>query len=697
MTDRVIRIIVDTGDGNRALVTLEDNLEGVERQEKRTTQSTNALGQAFRTLIAGLSLRELGRLADSYTTIQNRIRLVTDSQAELNNVQDEVFALAQRTRTDLTATADLYGRAARAVQDFGGSQADTLRFAEAVNQTLQISGATAAEAAGSTVQFAQGLAAGALRGEELNSVLEGNNRLARVLAKEFGVGIGQLRKLGEEGALTSDRIFKAVIEAGPELRAEFENITPTLEQTFTTLRNFGTLVVGSFNEAAGVTEGLNEIFSLTEEEAAELAATVRSLGLDFREFVEVATVAVVNFAETVAPRFGAVQAEIVKIIAALTRDEELFRAALEGQEEFEAEVDVIISRLDAEFEAIRRNNEERRKGLEERTVDLEAPGTGTGVAVAPGLTEEQEKAREAQEKLIRSLQQTAEATEIANRTGREYKEVLQELQIQELATAGGNAEFADSALELAGRLQKAREEAQLLAEEERQLLRDQERAAEITADVATETEKYAIALADLQDLLDRGLISPETFERAKDRLDELGSETEDFFRRARENSQDILAEFFAGGFDSLDDFARAFGDMLLDLTSQALAANVFDAIFGKAGAGGGGSNPFVDFFTGVFGGRQFGGGVQGGQAVNTGEGGRFGSEVFIPNVGGTVVPLGAGAGAGGSMAPPQVNLTNVSVLENSEIVGAFNDGSGDQVLLNRISVKRTAVRAALGI
>lgn len=696
MTDRVIRIIVDTGSGNRDLDALEDNLEDVEDQEKKTEQSTKALSRAFGALLAGLSLRELGQAADAYTNIGNRIRLVTDSQEELNTVQDELFALSQRTRTSLTATAELYSRTAIAVEELGASQRETIKFTEAVNQTLQISGATAAEAAGSTVQFAQGLAAGALRGEELNSVLEGNNRLARVLAKEFGVGVGQLRQLGEQGELTADRIFKAVLDAGPALNAEFQNINPTIEQTITTMGNFATLLVGSFNEAAGVTEGLTRLFTLNEESAAELAATIRSLGLDFREFVEVATVSVVNFAEAAGPRFAAVQAEIVKIIAALTRDEDLFREALAGQDAFKGEIDEITSRLDAEFDAIQRNNEERRKGLEARNADLDAPGTvRTGGETE--ISKEQQKVLDQQAKLIASLTQQARAVEIANRTGREYKDVLQELRIEALAAAGGTADFGDNALELAGRLQKAREEAELLKAEQRQLEADMERAAEITEESATAAERYAVALAELQDLLDRGLITPETFERAKDGLDDLDSATEDFFRRARENSQDILAELFAGGFDSLEDFGQAFAQMIQRLAAQALAAKIFESLLGSGNAGGGNNGASVaSFFSSVFGGRQFGGGVQAGQPVNTGEGGRFNSEVFIPNVGGTVVPINQGRG-GGISQPANVNFTAINALEDSEIIGAFQGGAGDQVLINRISVKRTAIRRALGV
>jgi tape measure domain-containing protein len=696
VTDRVLRIVVDSSGAVRQLDELEDGLEDVEKQQRETKKSSDALGQAFRALVGFITVRELARAADSYTLVGNRIRLVTDSTQELNAVQDELFALAQRTRTDLTATADLYSRVARSTEELGVSQRETLEFTEAVNQSIQISGATAQEAAASTVQFAQGLAAGALRGDELRSVLEQNNRLARVIADEFGVSIGQLRDLGEAGELTADRIFAAVRNAGPELQAEFAQINPTLEQTLTTLGNFGTLIVGTFNEAVGVTEGLNEVFSLNEEQAEELAAEIRDLGLSFREFVEVATVAVVNFAETIGPRFQAVRAEVVKIIAAITRDEDLFRAALEGQAEFEADIEAIQAKLDAEFDAIRRNNEERRRGLEDRDADLDKPGERTAGGGEAEISEETQKLIDRQQKLVEALAQQVNAQRIANETGREYAEVLEDLQIAALGAAGGTAGFAGTAQALTDELRAAKEEAELLAAEQEELEDAQRRAAEIFEDTRTEAERYAAALAELQDLLDQGLIDPETFERAKQQLDELGEETDDFFRRARENSQDILADFFAGGFDSLDDFARAFGEMLLQLTSQALAADVLNAILGSQGSSGSSTGGLISGLIGAFGGRQFGGGVQGGQAVTTGEGGRFGSEIFVPNVSGTVMPATSGA-ASAAMAPPQVNLTSINTLDPSEIVGTFNDGAGDTVLLNRITTKRTAFRRALGV
>lgn len=701
MADRVIRIVLDTKQANSALDQLEGNLKDVDKESKSASKSANALGGAFRTLVAGLSIRELVQRADAFTTIGNRLRLVTDSTAEFNAVQDELIGIAQRTRSDLGATADLYARVARSTDELGRSQAETLRFTESVNQAIQISGATSQEAAAGVIQFSQGLASGALRGDELRSVLEQMPRLARALADGFGVSIGELRKLGEAGELAGEKIFDIILEAGPELNAEFEKVTPTMAQAITTVSNFATVVIGEFNEAAGITEGLVDIFKLTDEETQELGASVRSLALDFREFVEVATVAVANFVETVGPKFGAIQAEIIKIIAALTRDEDLFRAALEGQAEFEAELGVIQSKLDAEFEAIRRNNEERRKAAEDRDADLNAPGTRVdrGGAVDPEDAKELERVRKAQEALLASLRQQTEALQIANTTGRDYRDVLQELKIEALAAAGADETFGEAALFAAGALQKQKEEAQALADEADRMQDDLDAAAELTLEARDAAEVYADELAEIQRLLGLGLITEDVADKSIANLDKVNDDLEDFFRRARENSQDILAGFLESGLQDLDEFGRAFAQMLLQLASQALAAGIFEAILGAQGGGGGNSTGgYLQAALSIFGGgRQFGGGVQAGQAVTTGEGGRFGAEVFVPNVGGNVVPINSGRGDLSGMEPPTVNNTIVNTIDPGEITGAFQSGAGDNVLLNRISTRKNAFRKALGV
>ena len=169
------------------------NLRSLGTQARRTSQTIGGLrvpvlglatalnrgGSAFGTLNANISaglrlgrlwtafyagqqllrpVAAIGRLADEYTNVQNRLRLVTDGTEELGEVTDELFAIANRTRSAFDATATLYSRTALAARELGRSQGELLEFTERVNQAVILSGTTAQEARGGLIQLAQGIA-----------------------------------------------------------------------------------------------------------------------------------------------------------------------------------------------------------------------------------------------------------------------------------------------------------------------------------------------------------------------------------------------------------------------------------------------------------------------------------------------------------------------------------------------------------
>ncbi|WP_373926602.1 tape measure protein, partial [Enterobacter hormaechei] len=75
---------------------------------------------------------------------------------------------------------------------------------------MVISGSSAAAAEGALIQLGQAFASGTLRGEELNSVLEGAPALAQAIARGLNVPIGKLRELGQAGQLSADQVVKAL-------------------------------------------------------------------------------------------------------------------------------------------------------------------------------------------------------------------------------------------------------------------------------------------------------------------------------------------------------------------------------------------------------------------------------------------------------------------------------------------------------
>ena len=212
---------------------------------------------------AALTAGQVIQYADAWTEATNKLRLVTDSSEELSDTQEKLFQLSQDTRSSLSGTVDLYSKLARTTESLGLSQTDLLSITTTVNQAIQASGASSQSAEAALTQLGQGLAAGALRGEELNSVMEQTPRLARAIADGMGLSIAQLREFGAQGKLTAETVTSALLSQGDVVRSEFLQTEQTVGTAFVGLENSLSKAVGRINEAIGatglLTAGINAV------------------------------------------------------------------------------------------------------------------------------------------------------------------------------------------------------------------------------------------------------------------------------------------------------------------------------------------------------------------------------------------------------------------------------------------------------
>lgn len=267
MTTERIDIIVS----ERGSRVVKRNIEGIGGGAMGAARGVQFLMRALAGLGAALGARELLRQADTYTLLTNRLKLVTSSAENLATVNERLFRTAQDTRTSYEATVDLYARVARNAEALGLSQEELLGITETVNQAIRVSGGTANEAAAGVRQFGQAIGSGALRGDELISVLENMPRLAQAIADGMGVTIGQLREMGAEGALTSDRIVAALQQSAPEIAREFAQLTPTVGEAFTVLGNSALRFIGQLNETLGITDMLSTALMFVAEHLDTIA------------------------------------------------------------------------------------------------------------------------------------------------------------------------------------------------------------------------------------------------------------------------------------------------------------------------------------------------------------------------------------------------------------------------------------------
>lgn len=289
-----------------------------------------SLNQAFGILgvIGGTAgLAQAGRglvdFLDTFTSIQNRLKTVTNSTQELTSATDALFAIAQKTRSSFQATAELYTRVGLAARDLGISQQQTLAFTESLNQAVILSGASATEAQAGLIQLSQGIASGTLRGDELRSVLEQLPVVSDVIAQSLGVTRGELRKLGAEGKINADIILQAFEEASEELDRSFLKTVPTIGQGLQVLANSAVKLAGTYDKStqASATLGRGLLFLSdnldTVARSVGVLATTLSVALAGRA-IPVAIAAINSLTATVAANpLGALVVGVTAAVSAL--------------------------------------------------------------------------------------------------------------------------------------------------------------------------------------------------------------------------------------------------------------------------------------------------------------------------------------------------------------------------------------------
>ncbi|HFX6222820.1 TPA: tape measure protein, partial [Acinetobacter baumannii] len=254
-------IVIDAKNAERNARNLGNELDSIERKGDFATKSMDALSVATRQLagyMAGLvTVSAAISKMDTYTGLQNRLKLVTNNQVELNKATEDTFRIAQKTYSAWDSVLQVYQRFSDNAKTLNLTMDDTARLTETVSKAVAISGASAAAADAALVQFGQALASGTLRGEELNSVMEQTPALAKAIAQGMGITVGELRTVAAEGKITSQEIVKALKNVQNDVDALFAKTDITISQSLTLLNNEITKFVGESGKGSGAAEVLS--------------------------------------------------------------------------------------------------------------------------------------------------------------------------------------------------------------------------------------------------------------------------------------------------------------------------------------------------------------------------------------------------------------------------------------------------------
>lgn len=314
------------------------------RQANATRRTLAFLRSALVVIASARVIQGFTDLIDQFSQQRNLLRQITTSTQQLNAVQRRLFQISQQTRSSLQANVTFFNRLARSTSQLNLTFGELFDLTRTVSETLALSSAGAQEASNALIQFAQGLSAGALQGEELLSVSEQLPKLASIIGEEFGVAAGQLRALNEEqpGIFTTERIIKALREEAENISSSFENATVTISQGFLRVRNALTFFLGGLNDASGVAKTFAGTLTLIAENIDRVIAgltafagivainvIVAQLALFLSQLKDIAAFIVAKFAATlVMPFVRLAQTLTAFTIPVLTRFAQMLTATV---------------------------------------------------------------------------------------------------------------------------------------------------------------------------------------------------------------------------------------------------------------------------------------------------------------------------------------------------------------------------------
>ncbi|RYE74062.1 MAG: phage tail tape measure protein, partial [Hyphomicrobiales bacterium] len=241
--------------------------------------SMGGLHRAIAPVVGTLGVREVLNWGDEWISASNKIaaagQVVGLQVRSLNELKDS----ANEARTAFSDYVDLYSRLIRSSATVGATELEVARATDLVAKSLKAGGASAQEQAASLIQLGQALGSGILQGDELRSIRENAPLVARAIAKEFGVTIGELKALGAEGKLTSDRVFRALLNGAEDIEAAFKTTRSTVKDAFTRIENEFIAYIGNADMAQGATGGLIEALNFLAENFEEVADVVVQFAL----------------------------------------------------------------------------------------------------------------------------------------------------------------------------------------------------------------------------------------------------------------------------------------------------------------------------------------------------------------------------------------------------------------------------------
>ena len=228
-------------EGNSALIDTIENQSRLGRETQKTNDQASKLLSTIKRIAAAAGVTTLVRsfldFSDTQAQINARLNLMNDGFQTTNELSEMIYQSALRSKAAYSDTADAVGKMGLNAGNAFSSNQELIAFTEQVNKQFKIGGASAQEQSNAMVQLTQAMAAGVLRGQDLNSILAAAPGIARTIEESMGWASGSIKQYAEDGKVTAQVVKNALLDMADQTNQKFESIPMTLSDAMTQAQN----------------------------------------------------------------------------------------------------------------------------------------------------------------------------------------------------------------------------------------------------------------------------------------------------------------------------------------------------------------------------------------------------------------------------------------------------------------------------
>jgi tape measure domain-containing protein len=280
-------------DGGKKAGSLLDKLKGLKGAAKNIFQNLQA--------VFGLS--------DQYMMHSIRLNHINDGSQTTQQLQDKIFAAANRSRQSYADMANIVGRMGASPNGTFKSNDELIAFSELMVKSFRISGSPVEEQQAGMEQLSKAMAFGQIKSLDFEAIVKTSPMLAKAISDVTGKSTTELSKMAAEGALTAEMIKTAMFAAADEINRQFDSLPRTFGEMFSQLNN------SAFHAFGPVFKKLNEW--LNSSQGSAILQTLTS-GLYFAgRAADVLLGALIWIADTVEQNWAIIEPILVALGSAL--------------------------------------------------------------------------------------------------------------------------------------------------------------------------------------------------------------------------------------------------------------------------------------------------------------------------------------------------------------------------------------------